>query len=331
MNSQQYNVIPKNYYNPYVESWNVAVQQALPANLSFQLAYVANHGVHMPVNQNINFPNFLGGGVASEPLNVLYRRTAATNVVFAGFSSNYQSLQAQLNRRFAQGLSLTTAFTWSKALNYQSGDDGGLLFFAQLRRNYAPADFDRRLNYEQSFTYELPAGRGHRLFNSGPAEYALGGWKLAGIVSIVSGLPFTVNANSGSLNTPGTTQTANLTGTYHVLHGIGTARPWFDPAAFSQPTGVTTGNTGRNRFRGPGYVQDNLSIFKSFPIFREAALEARFEAFQLSNTPQFGNPNSGTLSAANFGTVTTTLGSGQGSVNGIGGGRSLQASARISF
>jgi len=331
LRSQQYNVIPKNYFNPYVESWNVAVQQALPADLSLQIAYVANHGVHMPVNQNINNPSFLGGGVASEPENILFGRTAATNAVFLGFSSNYQSLQTQLTRRFSKGLSLTTAYTWSKTLNYANGDDGGLQFFAQLRRNYAPADFERRHNYEQSFTYELPIGRGHRYFSSGPGQLVLGGWKAAGIISVVSGTPFIVNANSGSLNTPGTAQTANLVGPYRVLHGIGASKPWFDPTAFGQPTGVTTGNTGRNQFYGPGYIQDNLSLFKSFPIFREASLETRIDAFQLSNTPQFANPNSGTISAGNFGTITNTLGSGQGSVNGVGGGRSLQASAKISF
>ncbi len=331
LNSQAYNVIPQNYYNPYVESWNVAVQQAFPGDLSFQLAYVANHGVHMPVAQNINYPSFLGGGVASEPENIAFKRTAGTTVLYAGFSSNYQSMQTQLTRRFSKGLSLTSAFTWSRTLNYASGDDGGLQFFAELRRNYAPADYDRTLNYEQSFTYELPAGRGHRYFSSGPAQFVLGGWKVSGIISAVSGLPFIVNANSGSLNTPGTAQTANLVGVYRKLKGIGTAHPWFDPTAFAQPTGVTVGNTGRNQFRGPGYIQDNFSLFKSFPIFREASAETRIEGFQLSNTPQFANPNTGTLSASNFGTVTSTLGSGQGSVNGVGGGRTLQASVKILF
>jgi hypothetical protein len=341
LNSQQYNIIPKTFYNPYVESWNVAVQQAFPGDLSFQLAYVANHGVHMPVNQDINNPSTLGGGVTSKPLYQLFGRTAATNLVFAGFSSNYQSLQAQLTRRFSKGLSLTSAYTWSKTLNYQNGDDGGLLFFAQLHRNYAPADFERRHNFEQSFTYELPVGRGHRFLSSGPLQIALGGWKASGIVSIVSGNPFTIGANGGSLNTPGTTQTANLTGTYRVLHGIGPNKPWFDPTVFSPPSGIAVGNTGRDQFYGPGYVQDNLSLFKSFPIFREASLETRIDAFQLSNTPQFANPNTGITPSSTsapgafgsgaFGTITNTLGSGQGSVNGVGGGRTLQASAKISF
>ena len=63
-------------------------------------------------------------------------------------------------------------------------------------------------------------------------------------------------------------------------------------------------------------------------------METRFDAFQLSNTPQFSVPNSGSgnlFNTATFGTITGTLGSGQGSVNGVGGGRSLQASARITF
>ncbi len=350
--SQNYFVVPQNYKNPYVASWNVAVEQALPGNFSMQLAYVGNHGTDISGNQNINLPSIYGAGNASLPeyncngCPSNLHRTATTSVIFQGYSSNYQSLQAQLTRRFTHGLALGSAFTWGKGLNYISDDDGGLIYFINQRRNYGPTDFDRLLNFEQSFTYELPFGSGHSLLNSGVGAVVLGGWKLSGIVSIVSGIPFTVYANGGTLNTPGTAQTANLTGVYKVTHGIGASTHWFDPTAFSQPAGcpaaptqctpqnVGLGNTGRNQFRGPGYVQDNLSIFKSFPIFREAALETRFEAFQLSNTPQFNNPNTGSgniITASNFGQVTGTLGSGQGSVNGVGGGRSLQASVKITF
>jgi len=352
--SQAYSVIPLDYRNPYVEAWNVAVQQALPASFSLQVAYVANHGVHQPAGQNINLPSTYGGGAASDPeYNCIgcpagKHRTAATNLYFLGTSSNYQSLQTQLNRRFTNGLSVTTSFTWAKGLNYATNssgnDDGALLFFINRRRNYAPTDFDRTLNYEQSFTYALPFGNGHSHFSSGLGAVALGGWKLSGIISVVSGLPFTVYANPGSLNTPGTAQTASLARPFKVTHGIGASTHWFDPTVFTQPRGCSSlpcteqnvglGNTGRNQFRGPGYIQDNFSLFKSFTIFREMALETRIDAFQLSNTPQFANPNSSTssiITSANFGQVTSTLGSGQGSVNGVGGGRSLQASAKITF
>ncbi len=90
------------------------------------------------------------------------------------------------------------------------------------------------------------------------------------------------------------------------------------------------GNTGRNQFRGPGYVSDNFSLFKSFPIFRESSLEARFDAFNATNTPAFGLPSS-SITSSTFGQITGTLGSGAGNVNGVGGPRVLQASVKLSF
>jgi len=343
--AQVYTYIPLTYKNPYADSWNVALQQALPHDFSFQLAYVANHGTNISGSQNINLPSYYGGGASSDPENhdangnLTFGRTAATNEFFLGFSSNYESLQAQLTKRASHDLTFTSAFTWGKALGYISGDDGGLTFFINWRRNYAPLDFDRQLNYEQSFTYGLPFGRGHQLANSTLADAIVGGWKISGIVSAVTGLPFTITANGASLNTPGTQQTATMTKPFRKTGKIGAGSPWFDPTSFSQPSGCTSspctnpglGNTGRNQFRGPGYIQDNASIFKRFTIYRESALEIRVDAFQLSNTPQFGQPNGGGVTSASFGTVTGTLGSGQGSVNGVGGGRTLQGSVKISF
>jgi hypothetical protein len=228
------------------------------------------------------------------------------------------------------------------------GQDGGLLFYAgPLRRNYSVLDFDRKLNYQQTLTYELPAGRGHAHFNQGPLMYALGGWRVAIILSDVSGLPFTITTSSA---TSGTTQTANQIGPYQVTHstagGKNSAPTWFNPASFSNaassfttpglaPCPVTyvgpcaVGNTQRNQFRGPADFSDNISLFKSFPIFREAALETRFDAFNATNTPQFANP-SGSL-GSNLGKITSTLGSGVGNVNGVGGPRVLQAAVMVTF
>jgi hypothetical protein len=338
LTSQVYTYIPKNYKNPYASSWNVVVQQSLPYDMSFQIGYVANHGTDISGSQNINLPSTYGGGNSSDPEFATFKRTAATNQYFLGFSSNYQSLQTSLEKRFSHGLALTSAFTWGKGLNYNSDDDGGLTFYINWRRNYAPTDFDREFNFEQNFTYELPFGRGHQILNSGIGDAVLGGWKIAGIISAVTGLPFTETASGGTLNTPGVTQTATLNGTFRKLGGIGSSKPWFDPTVFAQPTGCTAtpctnpglGNTGRNQFRGPGYIQDNFSVFKRFTLYRETGLEIRVDAFQLSNTPQFANPNS-SITSASDGTITGTLGTGQGSVNGVGGGRTLQGSAKFSF
>jgi hypothetical protein len=322
------------------------VQQSLPFDMSAQIAYVANHGTNISGSQNINLPSTFGGGANCQPEKIAFGRTANTNQFFLGFSSNYESLQASLQKRFSHGLALTSAFTLGKGLGYISGDDGGLTFFINWRHNYAPNDYDRKYNYEQSFTYELPFGRGHQMLNSAVGDAVLGGWKLSGIVSVLSGLPFTITGSNGTLATPGTQQTALLVGKFKKLGGVGSS-PWFENSSgplgsnttWQQPAGCTQtpctspglGNTGRNQFRGPGYLQDNFSIFKRFTVYRETGLEVRVDAFQLSNSPQFGQPNGGCCGSASFGTVTTTLGSGQGSVNGVGGGRTLQGSAKFSF
>jgi hypothetical protein len=331
--------IPKNFKNAYVTSWNVALQQAMPFDMTLQIAYVANHGTRIDVAQNINNPSVYGQSGSYDPFKIAFGKTAAVTQYFAGFSSNYQSLQVQLTRRFTRGLAFTSGLTWGKAEGYVTGgQDGGLLFFSgNLRRNYSVLDFDRSVNYQQTLTYEVPAGRGHKYFNHGPLMYALGGWRSSIIISGVTGLPFTITTSSP---TPGTAQTVNQTAPYQVTHlhnGAGSIQ-WFNPASFSAAATCTyvaggpacaVGNTGRNQFRGPADFSDNISMFKSFPIYHEAALEARFDAFNATNTPQFANPSSSL--GSNLGKITSTLGSGVGNVNGVGGPRVLQAAVKVTF
>ena len=341
--AQQEFYIPLTYHNPYVDSWNVAVQQALPMQFNMQLNYVANHGTHIGSIQNINLAPGLNEGAGGYPLNVAFGKTAAVDEALLGYSSNYQSLQAQLNRHFGGSLGVTTSFTWGKGLGYQTGDDGGLLFWLDQRHNYAPNDFDHRLNLEESVIWVLPFGPHQRWLNSGPAASILGGWQLSGILSMYSGLPFNVEASGTSINTSGEQQMANGTGAYHKLKGIGAGHNWFDPTVFSQPVGCTgkvgtpcslaygssIGNVGRNAYYGPGYVQDNASLFKTFALHESWQLEARVDAFQLSNSPQFASP-SNSITSGTFGQVTSTVGSGTG-INGVGGGRALQLSATLRF
>jgi hypothetical protein len=334
--------IPLNFKNPYVASWNAVVQQALPFDSTLQVAYVANHGTRISVAQNINLPSIYGQGAAYDPFNVApFNKTASVTQYFVGTSTNYQSLQVQFSRRFTKGLAFTSAFTWGKAEGYVTGgQDGALLFFAgPQHRNYSVLDFDRTRNYTQTLTYELPAGHGHKYFSSGPLMYALGGWRVSTIVQAVSGLPFTITGTSA---TPGTAQTANQTGPYQVTHSVTNAAntTWFNTASFAavptcaytsaSPVACPLGTTGRNQFRGPGYFSDNVSLFKSFPIFKESSLETRFDAFNMTNTPSFGQPNS-TVTSSSFGKISSTLGSGVGNVNGVGGPRVLQAAVKLTF
>jgi hypothetical protein len=327
--SQSFDVINLNFKNPYVETWNLAVQRSLPGRFVLDVAYVGSHGVDTVAIWNLNAPtSTLGGGTASQPLNILFNKTAGASLRWQGFSSSYHSLQTKLERRFSD-LTATSAFTWGKGMAYQQGDDGGLTWQINVRRNYARTDWDRTLTYTQSFVYQLPLGKGHRWLSNGLAGRILGDWQLGGILSLMTGTPLTFTASGSSLNTPGETQTADQVAPLQILHGINTGNPWFSQSSFAQPTGVRFGTTGRNIASGPGLYGLNMSLSKAFQFTERMKLEMRVETFNFTNTPQFANPQT-SITNANFGYVTGTVGSGTG-VNGTGGGRAVQLGAKLSF
>jgi len=327
--SNSFDVINRNFKNPYSETWNLAVQRALPGHWTLDLAYVGLHGVDTATYWQLNAATTIGCGTACEPLNILYGKTANATLRWQGFSSTYNALQAKMDRRFGD-LIVTTAFAWQKAMDFQTGDDGNMLWQINVPRNYARADFDRTLNYTQSFVYQLPWGVGRHWLKNGPAAVILGNWQLAGGLSLLTGTPFYISASGSSLNTPqGETQTANQVAPVQILHGINTGNLWFSTSSFTQPTGVVFGTSGRNIMSGPGLFALNVSLVKNFKIRERLNVELRCETFNLTNTPQFSNPQ-GSLTSSSFGYVTGTLSSGTG-VNGTGGGRAVQLGAKVSF
>jgi hypothetical protein len=330
--NQNYFVINKNFKNPYVEAWNLAIQQALPWHFTLDVAYVGSHGVDTAAQYNLNAGMIPGLGTAGEP-GAAFGRTASSTLFWAGFSSSYNSLQVKFDRRFSGGFLMTTAFTYAKGMSYQTGDDGAIVFYVNPRRNYARNDFDRTFTYVQTFIEQLPFGKGRKWLTGGPASYILGGWGVSGGLTLMSGTPFYITANGGSLNLPGTTQTANQVAPVQILHGINTGNPWFSTSSFSQPTGVTFGTMGRNSLTGPGFFNLDLSLFKTVNFTERMKLELRAEAFNFTNTPKFANPAGSptvSMTSSTFGYVTSTIGSGSG-VNGTGGGRALQLGVKLSF
>jgi hypothetical protein len=108
-----------------------------------------------------------------------------------------------------------------------------------------------------------------------------------------------------SLNAPGNTQTAQqVLPTVAILggHGAGAnGASYFNPAAFATVTTVAFGNSGRDILRGPGVFNTNASVFRNFRLTERFVLQFRAEAFNLTNTAQFGNPGA-TVSSATFNT-----------------------------
>jgi hypothetical protein len=323
--SQSYSDVSLNFKNPYVEQWNIAVQQALPGHFTLDVAYVGNHGVDEVAMANINAGLVIGAGTKGQPE---YPRTAATTLLFAPFSSFYNSLQVKLDHQFSKGLLVTTAFTWARAMDFQSDDDGGLDFYINQHRNYAPADFDRKYSFVQSYVYALPVGPGQRWLSHGFASNIVGGWQLSGILTVLSGTPFTLTYSGSGLQAPSNTETPNEVAPVQILKGINT-NPWFSTSSFAAPANLTFGNVGRNSIFGPGFFNLNLSLFKEIKVRERFNVEIRGEALNFTNTPQFNNPGTG-FGSSNFGEVTGTVGSGSGA-NGVGGGRVVQLGAKLTF
>jgi len=307
----------------YIQSWNFTVERKLVYDIVTSVAYVGTQTVRQLGDRDINAAP-PGGGPAGRPLAATQGRRIAANMWDGWMSANYHSLQTAINRQFSRGLFLKGAYTWSKAINLtdETGWTFGLLtnWEPAMRRNRAPAGYDRTHMFTMGFLYELPFGPDKRWAQSGPASWLLRGWQTNGAFAAYTGTPFTVFASGAELNMPGTSQTADQVkpGKVRILGEIGANKPWFDPLAFAQPTGVRFGTTGRNAMRGPGMWNLDLSLFRTFSLTEQLKMEFRAEAFNVTNTPKFANPANNVAAMAlnpdgtirtlnNFSSITSTL------------------------
>ena len=327
--NQSYEVINKHFREPYVESWNLALQRALPFKFSLDVAYVANHGVAQPAAYNLNAATVLGLDIAGQPLYQLFKRSASTTLRYVGFGSSYNSMQVKFNRRFSGGLLITTSYTYGKAEGFQS-EDGGLRFYIDQRRNWERLDFDRKHNFVLGYVWELPFGKGKLFMNSNPvAAVILGGWHLNGSVDVQSGSPLNFGGNTAPLRAPGNANTLDFFGSgIEVTKGNGRNASWFTPNrcsgsvtstsnCFAQPTAF--GNLGPNVISGPGSWNMSLAVARTFNISERLKLELRGEGFSVANTPQWNNPDTG-IGNPTFGFIT-----------GAGGNRTVQIGTKIVF
>ncbi len=294
----------------YIQTWNIAFERRLPMETTVDVAYVGAKGTGGYAALDINAPTVLGTGNAGRPYASL-GRIVAINSWGDRLRTEYNSLQIALNRPFTHGLMFKGAYTLSKSMNESDNDGRATLNWntpSELGRNWAPAGFDRRHNFQLGFVYQIPVTSANGYSNFGKAIAS--DWQLNGVLGIFSGVPFTMTGSGTVLNTPNNTQTADLTGSFNITDKIGANGAWFDTTQFAQPSGIRFGTTGRNQFYGPGGWNLDLSVFRTFPMGAQRRLELRIEAANILNVPVFGNPQ-GNVTSGTFGQIT-----------GIGGGGS---------
>lgn len=284
---------PTKFNRGYIQSFNFTIQRDIGAGFNLQAAYVGTRAIRQTALVNINTAG-PGGGNAGRELAVRYPGRIGNITLYTPFNtSNYNSLQTQLTRRMASDGLFGISYTYSKAISFADNNDSGLSWNRpeDWARNRAPAGFDRTHNFQMYGVYSLPFGKGKRMATSGFLSHVLGGWQANGILSLMSGTPFTVGSAGTSVNAPGNAQTADqVLPEVKKLYNVGRGASWFDPNAFAPVTAVRYGNVGRNSMRGPGLFNLDLSLFRDFNITEKWRMRFQAESFGITNTPQFGNP-----------------------------------------
>ena len=332
---------------PYSENWTFDIQYQPANSWLFSAGYVGNHDVHQVLPIPFNQPliatpsNPVNGQMYSYGLNLIDTEKVSTNeyagnapvrVPYPGYDmnsvlykaegiANYNALQLQARKRLSFGLQFTASYTWSHALDEQSGL--GLFFTGNNplypKSNYATADFDQTHVFLVNYSYTIPS------FTTNKALGAfINGWTIGGQTVAQSGQPYSVYDFSGSIGSlyfgtddeignpivplkPGVTaQQAQLQGTT----GVNAGKPVLNANAFSpqfvapgtngvppcdasgcDPYESLYGNSGRNLFRGPFQTRFDLSLAKEFSLTERFRLRFNADAFNIFNHPDFDTPN----------------------------------------
>jgi hypothetical protein len=240
----------------------------------------------------------------------------------SGFTVNYHALETSLRKRFTGGFSLLASYTFSKSIDDVSSFNitgsasqpvAGENDLAQNPFNLAAergrSMFDARHRLVLSYEWELPFWRTPRSWY----QSVLGNWQVNGIITLMSGTPFTVVDESFNYDAPEITGFSafrpNLVS--NPNNGPKTVQKWFNTSAFQRldltttPAGVY-GTEGRNVVEGPDLAQWDFSAFKGIRITESKSLQFRAEFFNLFNRANFRLPN-GDISSTTFGQIQQAL------------------------
>ncbi len=308
---------------PYSPQWSFNVQRSLTPNMVLEAGYLGTAGIHL--EQNVQLNNGLPGTAVKRPYYGLTLDQAVQSALAFPMSSNivpvttinyfphsaqsnYHALTARVERRLHKGASLLNSFTWSKAISNapQYRNAGGITGSENsppqnsfdLSAERSLAYFNTKFRFVSTGIYELPFGKGYKMFANGLSGAILGGWQLSGILQLQSGFPFTVNYKGDPINIGGGSG-GILTRPNYVLNANGSpvdpnlssaARStgeWFNTAAFVQPINQF-GNVGRNTLLGAGLANIDASIARTFQVFEKLKLQFRAEVFNLANHSNYG-------------------------------------------
>jgi hypothetical protein len=323
----------RNVGSGYSQQWNFTVQKTIGSTLNIEAGYLGSKNTRLGVpDANVNqlpdtdlalgtallakVPNpFFGqipassslGGPTLTEQQLLRPYPKFTNVALFRDNignSSYEAFQAKLEKRVSHGLTFTFAYTFSKLIDDASSVFSNTIFFTGPIANTGVADADNKRLERDLSTGDIP-----RVFTGGwvyrvPKLWKISGWEIAGLVRVQSGdMVIVSQATNLNSNLGFGVQRPNRIANPNVFANRSPGE-WFNVAAFTPAAQFVIGSSSRNPVRGPGLQDVDIMIGKTFRITERVSFEFRAEAFNMTNTPAFGDPN-GSFGSAAFGTITT--------------------------
>ena len=304
--------IDPHFRDAYTQEWNLTIEKKLPGRLYLDVGYVASKS-----------NNLAGSYDGNRPLAIVIPSASVAPIAqrrpFQGFDSilttksfgqsNYQSLQAKLERRVGRGLNLIAAYTWSKSLSNIDGSTvgggsyiGGIQNYMNMAAEKSYSGFDLPQRLSLAAIYDLP------LFNATPGvmRTLFGGWQLGTIITAQTGIAASIGGGYDTTGT-GITSRLNVVPGQDVFldRGQRSAARWFNTAAFTSPTPGSFGNSARMEIHVPGLEDVDASATKSFRFLESQQIMFRAEFFNALNHVNLGAPGTSILNTAAFGRITT--------------------------
>lgn len=332
-------------------NYSFGIQQQI-ASWALDVSYVGGISRHLLASRNINpipmYARFVApvGSIPGNPQNADPTNTSVPlpdnflrpyygwgdiNYRSNGYSSNYNSLQIGVSKRYTNGLQVGASYTFSKALGVADGDTSGVSpYFSPRERNYGPLGFDRPHVLTFNYIYDLPKIGARMGFK--PARYVFDDWMISGMTTMQSGSPFT--PGFGLVNSEEWTGSAegarvDVIGDPVLPKSQRTFNRWFNTDAFAMPAKGTFGSAGVNVMRNPGVNEWNIAVSKRIPLGSEERwLQFRTEMFNAWNHTQYSGMGTGTSFNNTTGAQTSTT---LGVINATRPPRIIELSLKLYF
>lgn len=311
---------PALFVMPVTYTYNFTVEQQITPKVSASAGYVGNQTRHGPLGTsqsfNLNEPLLIPGVSNTNqnlgrPYFARYGWTQNIDYYCNCANARYDSLQVMVKVNAAAGYTLQGNYTYQLAQGDGYGSNNSYTFLYNRRLGWGNADNIPTKQFVLAQNYEIPFGRG-RKYGANTNRFVdlvLGGWNLAGITTYYSGIPFNPSTGGTHSAPVGPNDRPNIGSADPFQGALGDRRQWFvgglASGAFSLPANDTFGNYPINVLYGPDFINQDVSLSKSFAFTERFRFTLRADATNAFNHTNLGQPNTNILDD-NAGQITNT-------------------------